>query len=557
MPPLTCFQRGCIAVAVSQAISIPSQAAIITVDSLDDVTANGDCSLRAAIIAANTDATVPFSDCAQGSGDDLIQFDFTENQTITLSSGLPLVESNITINGSVGLGTVSISGNTAIAPILGTGAAAGPVGPNLNLINLTLEKAGVAIDSGFSASLSLDSVKLSKNTTGISTLYSDIMISNSTISGSAGSGISSYRDNITILNSTISESSISGISSTASSLNISGSTFSGNGDSTVNNGAVNCYNTCDVSINDSTFFGNKAFVGAAIYSSLQSTLSITNSTFSGNSAGSGGGVRVSGSSLLISNSTFSGNDGELSAGGVSLIDAAIATISHSIFSGNSAAFGGGIASGNSTATISNSTLSGNSVTANGGGIVSSTSTITIHNSTISENTTGIGLSTIASRGGGIFHNMGEININNSIIAGNRAEVESELSQTDTVISSQNNLWGSEALNNAEAFDGFMPDATDIIATSDGLDLPLRQIIQPLTNNGGPTQTHALPSGSPAIDGGNNVVCADADTVNNVDQRGEPRPFGDNCDIGSFEGAVDDDSLFVVPLSNGKSVIFGL
>ncbi len=58
----------------------------------------------------------------------------------------------------------------------------------------------------------------------------------------------------------------------------------------------------------------------------------------------------------------------------------------------------------------------------------------------------------------------------------------------------------------------------------------------LAGNGGPTETHALLAGSPAIDKGNNDLA--------TDQRGEKRPFddpsiapatgGDNSDIGSFE-----------------------
>ena len=59
---------------------------------------------------------------------------------------------------------------------------------------------------------------------------------------------------------------------------------------------------------------------------------------------------------------------------------------------------------------------------------------------------------------------------------------------------------------------------------------------PLADNGGPTNTHALLAGSPAIDKGNTDL--------GTDQRGEPRPFddpsiapatgGDDSDIGSFE-----------------------
>jgi hypothetical protein len=50
----------------------------------------------------------------------------------------------------------------------------------------------------------------------------------------------------------------------------------------------------------------------------------------------------------------------------------------------------------------------------------------------------------------------------------------------------------------------------------------------LADNGGPTMTHALLPGNPIIDAGN---CAGGPVT---DQRGVPRPRGDNCDIGAYE-----------------------
>ena len=40
-------------------------------------------------------------------------------------------------------------------------------------------------------------------------------------------------------------------------------------------------------------------------------------------------------------------------------------------------------------------------------------------------------------------------------------------------------------------------------------------------------------GSPAIDAGDPATCA-AEPVNNIDQRGIPRPQGAGCDIGAYE-----------------------
>ena len=65
------------------------------------------------------------------------------------------------------------------------------------------------------------------------------------------------------------------------------------------------------------------------------------------------------------------------------------------------------------------------------------------------------------------------------------------------------------------------------------------LLEALADNGGPTPTHELRSGSLGVNTGNNDVCPEHD------QRGETRRAnGDNCDIGAFElivqAAQDDD-----------------
>ena len=71
--------------------------------------------------------------------------------------------------------------------------------------------------------------------------------------------------------------------------------------------------------------------------------------------------------------------------------------------------------------------------------------------------------------------------------------------------------------------------------------PIDTRLGPLLNNGGPTETHALNAGSPAIDGGNPAGCVDQDGMPIlVDQRGFPRTLDGNhdgiavCDMGAFE-----------------------
>jgi hypothetical protein len=75
--------------------------------------------------------------------------------------------------------------------------------------------------------------------------------------------------------------------------------------------------------------------------------------------------------------------------------------------------------------------------------------------------------------------------------------------------------------------GFYYGGSDIVP---GPGVALSQILSPLANNGGPTKTHALVSGSPAIDA---IPSADPGCTR-TDQRGVPRPRGPGCDIGAFE-----------------------
>jgi hypothetical protein len=74
--------------------------------------------------------------------------------------------------------------------------------------------------------------------------------------------------------------------------------------------------------------------------------------------------------------------------------------------------------------------------------------------------------------------------------------------------------------------------------------PPAAILAALAGNGGPTLTHALVPGSPAIDVAPSADCA-APPVNGVDQRGFPRnfdgdgvPSANECDAGSFEFQPD-------------------
>jgi hypothetical protein len=61
------------------------------------------------------------------------------------------------------------------------------------------------------------------------------------------------------------------------------------------------------------------------------------------------------------------------------------------------------------------------------------------------------------------------------------------------------------------------------------------MLGPLANNGDSTLTHALLTGSPAIDAGNAGGCTDnLGAMLPTDQRGFHCPIGPHCDIGAVE-----------------------
>jgi hypothetical protein len=72
------------------------------------------------------------------------------------------------------------------------------------------------------------------------------------------------------------------------------------------------------------------------------------------------------------------------------------------------------------------------------------------------------------------------------------------------------------------------------------------LLGPLRGNGGPTQTHALLSGSAAIDAGNNVLATLQDQRGLIDDAGPPYPYAREsngiADVGAFE-LQQEDAIF--------------
>jgi predicted outer membrane repeat protein len=259
--------------------------------------------------------------------------------------------------------------------------------------------------------------------------------------------------------------------------------------------------------------------GGAIYNDGGSPATVSDtanlwiiaSTVSGNSASNHGGAIFNYGNkgrafITIVGSTISGN----TANGASTVGGAVFNngnqglaalgVSASTFSGNSAGeFGGaiyntGAASGNGLLSLIGSTFSGNSASNSAGG-------------------------------GGIFNNgaggAASLVIIDTILK-TGASGANLVNNGGTVVSHGYNLSSDNGA-------GLLTHATDRIN--------IDPLLGPLGDNGGPTLTHALLPGSPAIDKGSSFGVT-------TDQRGEPRPFdfasvpnaagGDGSDIGAFE-----------------------
>jgi hypothetical protein len=345
-------------------------------------------------------------------------------------------------------------------------------------------------------------------------------------------------------------------------LSITGCMISGN--SAENDGGA-ISNRGVLIIIDSMIMGNLAGgEGGAIWN-FDADVSVTRSTISGNQAtgtgvtgggvASGGGIsNLFGGNVVIVDSILSSNKAA-DGGGIHINNANI-TVSSSTISGNMASIdGGGIYNHLGNLTISNSTISGNSSNNDGGGIYSDSvsQTTTIANSTVSGNT--------SANGGGIFNSRGLIVIRHSTITGNRprfgadsdagiVSVGATGTRTElysTIVAGNN---GGDVSFRSGTQNSFVSLGFNLIGTGNAVsaftknDLTnvVESLLAPLADNGGPTQTHALLAGSPAVDAGNPSATAGVGGVPHYDQRGAlfARVFDGNgaagarTDIGAFE-----------------------
>ncbi len=525
--------------------------ATITVDTAtDELNADGDCSLREAIQAANTDTAVDA--CPAGSGADTI---IVPAGTYTLT--IPGVGDNTNATGDLDiLADLTIAGSGAEDTILDANGLDRALhvmnGVNTAINGLTVTGGNVdgyggGIDN-YGSNLYLSDCVITGNAAtadggGIVNITGVITVTNCVISDNtstyAGGGIANYSGQATISDSLVSENSATSTSG-GSGGGIANRASTSNATMTVTN--------CDVISNTA---GNGGGGLGNLFENWTATMTIERTTIRGNSTVIGGNyLKGLGGGLANFLAT-----GTTSGGGY-------VTIRDSDISDNHATNGGGIGSTPATAsgvvtmqvTVENSTIRNNtaggsgSQVGNGGGILSMDGTLTLINSTVSGNQANGTGSALSGLGGGLLAGSmslpGMANVVATTISENTAALaghgiaNANLGGGSTVRFKTSLVAGNGSVNcinssgvytslgyNLEDHNtcGFN-QASDQINTS--------SLLGPLADNGGDTWTYALLTGSPAIEAGS---CTDHNaTAILTDQRGMLRPQGAACDTGAFE-----------------------
>jgi hypothetical protein len=345
-----------------------------------------------------------------------------------------------------------------------------------------------------------------------------------------------------------------------------------------------------VQLSDATFNTNQAQAGGAATSGTydaagaggaiyeNGSISGSDLGFTGNLAGAnnanpgfaggyGGAVYVGSGSASFAGSTFTSNsaqpggtsDGEPEGGAIYDEAGAADALSEDSFTSNTALGGsGGAVDNNGVMTLTASTLSANSARY-GGAIAAYDVFSAITNTTIDGNTAAGPASTYG-QGGGIYAET-DLQLANDSLVGNSAYGNGDggnlyvlsqfLALHDTLIA-DGTLTGPSLTSNYNCYIGTVrfedlgynaedaksdPNECDLSAGSGDLvdSSSLDASLGSLASNGGPTQTVALASGSPAVNAGDPAGCTDAaGNALTSDQRGDARPAGGRCDIGAFE-----------------------
>lgn len=327
--------------------------------------------------------------------------------------------------------------------------------------------------------------------------------------------------------------------------------YSNSADGTGGGLFVDGNNTTQWSIQRSEIYSNTAASGGGIGNFVP--LALSDSNLHGNHVSFDGGAIEAFAPFALTRTTLDANTANRFGGGIFDLQTSsnalyknFAYIIGSTLSRNSAQYGGGIYHDGfivqgSLMTLVNSTLSGNVVyrpggatgSANGGGIYVYGGQAQLLNATVASNRVqlGFGPHSYPGIGGGLYITATAVfTAENSLIANNARGNGITLDMPDDCFSS--GTVGTLAYN-------LIRNTTNCFVSGPqgGNIVGLDPLLGPLQNNGGSTQTRALLPGSPAIDAGAPAGCIDdLGAPLTTDQRGwaRPNPASGLCDMGAYE-----------------------
>lgn len=489
------------------ATAAPSASIVVTTPN-DVIAADADCSLREAIIAANTDAA--YNGCPTGSGVDTITFDPALPQSFTITLTTAGQNENAGASGDLDIvDDLRIEG----------------WGETRSIIDGNGTDRVFEIHTG--ATLTMTAVTVQNGDPGFSgegagfMVWGRLTLADSVIQGNQRGGLSNDGGWVTLTNvRVLNNSGAYGIQNkNQATLTFTHGAVSGNQAGGIYNAAA-AATLQNLTISENVSGGGVYNLGNTTLTRLTLTHSniLTNTTSS-----NGGGIYNEGNNAkaTISAVRISGNAAAGVGGGAGggVYNNGIMTLSESSIDQNTARTGGGIEHSGSTLTLTNVTISGNQAGDDGGGLYNRSSAVLTNVTIVNNAASG------PDTGPNIFNDEASMAIGNSIISG--------ANPADNCFNSSGFM--NSMGHNIDSGDSCNFHATEDMRSTDAL-------LGPLQDNGGETMTHALAAGSPAIDLGDDGLCPI------IDQRGFARPQGTGCDIGAYEaGAIELHYRLLLPL----------
>jgi len=497
---------------------VHAAAPILVTTTDDSINDDASCSLREAIMAANTDSAV--GGCTSGSGADTIIFTPTLPRPAIFVLSQSGVEENEAQTGDLDIiGMLVIRGDRVennSPTIMIDGNGTDRVFEILSGAQVTMT--GMTIRNG-NPGAGANGGGVLVNLTARLTLTASQVISNSALNGG---GLQTLGQ-VTMIDSSIENNQGGGIHNDGGLLTLNDVQVANNRGGygirnqnlavlILNRGLVSTnqgggiYNaTATATISNTLIMSNTG--GSGVYNTgiVITRLTIRQSTILSNTATSGGGLLNEGigASAEIFASRISGNQATNAGGG--LFNNGIMTVNNSTLDHNQARAGGGLHHFGGHLALTNDTISQNGASDNGGGLYNGSSAV-LNAVTFAENRAD-------GEGGNVFNDEAQLSIENSIVA-HAKDGDNCVNSNGFLTSLGYNLESTQICNFT---------ATGDLTNTDPL-------LGPLQDNGGPMLTHALLVGSPAIDQGATVCPA-------TDQRGVTRPQGLACDSGAYEWAA--------------------